>query len=681
MKSLMLTFAGLLLAVNIFSQTGWSLTGNAGTTDNNFVGTTDSRPLIIKVNNQCAGYTGYGGNYNVSFGYRSFNPLSAGWDNTALGSQTLTYNTTGIRNVAVGSYALDFNTTGQDNVAIGESASARQNGAVSYTVAIGQAALMSNQTSRNTAVGYQAGVNNTTGEAFTALGFKALCANSTGNNNTALGFNALMNNTTGFNNTAVGAWTLVANTTGKHNTTIGMKSLFANTTGEYNTAIGVQTLELNTTGYWNVGLGSGALNQNVTGALNTAAGTSAMWNNKTGNENSAFGQEALAGSLDGNNNTAVGTRAMWSTFNTSAGGEAFGHANNNSAVGYEALREISTGGWNVGVGMHALRVNSSGSDNVAIGGQSLMTATSANGNVAVGRSALYNNTTGSYNTAIGYGADVKDGNLTNATAIGYGAIATANNQVMIGNSNVTSIRSYASLTTISDARIKKDVQTNIPGLVFINQLQPVSYRLDYNAMQQLLNTSGDPKDDKAITGFIAQDVEKAAKSVGFDFSGIDIDDTGNHLYGLRYSKFVVPLVKAVQELSEQNDSNCAVIASLQNQVETLTELVNKLLVDHNYSSVNNVVSSSEAVLGQNYPNPSNQSTTIVYTLPQVFYSAKIAVIDASGKILKQIPISGQGESSITIETRSLPAGTYFYSLCVDNTLMSTKKMIVSKTKN
>jgi len=49
------------------------------------------------------------------------------------------------------------------------------------------------------------------------------------------------------------------------------------------------------------------------------------------------------------------------------------------------------------------------------------------------------------------------------------------------------------------------------------------------------------------TGFIAQEVEKVAKELGFDFSGVDIPENEDDYYGLRYAQFVVPLVKAVQE--------------------------------------------------------------------------------------------------------------------------------------
>ena len=42
-------------------------------------------------------------------------------------------------------------------------------------------------------------------------------------------------------------------------------------------------------------------------------------------------------------------------------------------------------------------------------------------------------------------------------------------------------------------------------------------------------------------------MEEAAKSVGYDFSGVDAPKNDKDFYGLRYAEFVVPLVKAVQE--------------------------------------------------------------------------------------------------------------------------------------
>lgn len=41
------------------------------------------------------------------------------------------------------------------------------------------------------------------------------------------------------------------------------------------------------------------------------------------------------------------------------------------------------------------------------------------------------------------------------------------------------------------------------------------------------------------------------QKLGFEFSGVDVPKEINGLYGLRYAEFVVPLVKAVQELNLQ----------------------------------------------------------------------------------------------------------------------------------
>ena len=72
------------------------------------------------------------------------------------------------------------------------------------------------------------------------------------------------------------------------------------------------------------------------------------------------------------------------------------------------------------------------------------------------------------------------------------------------------------------------------------------------------------------TGFIAQEVEQAARDLNFDFSGIDKPATEKSTYGLRYGEFVVPLVKAVQEqqllieqLMKQNEELIRRIESLE----------------------------------------------------------------------------------------------------------------------
>ncbi|HEY1869901.1 MAG TPA: hypothetical protein VGG71_02530, partial [Chitinophagaceae bacterium] len=74
-----------------------------------------------------------------------------------------------------------------------------------------------------------------------------------------------------------------------------------------------------------------------------------------------------------------------------------------------------------------------------------------------------------------------------------------------------------------------------------------------------------------FSGFIAQEVEQAAHKAGYDFSGIDKPKNENDFYGLRYSDFVVPLVKAVQQQQHMIDALQTQIDDLQKRIHALEE--------------------------------------------------------------------------------------------------------------
>jgi hypothetical protein len=202
---------------------------------------------------------------------------------------------------------------------------------------------------------------------------------------------------------------------------------------------------------------------------------------------------------------------------------------------------------------------------------------------------------------------------------------------------------------------------------------------------------GDELTDRAIDeagkiihdGFVAQEVETAANKLGFTFSGIDKPKTEDGLYGLRYDNFVVPLVKAVQELSEKNDEKDVEISALRNEINELKAIVLKdnpqsLTVSKN-SSFNAEL--NESSLQQNIPNPFTHSTTIHYTLPQSRNGgtvAQIVISDNTGKVLKQLHISGAGKGTLNVNTSMLASGTYNYSLIIDGKLIATKQMMTAK---
>ena len=350
--------------------------------------------------------------------------------------------------------------------------------------------------------------------------------------------------------------------------------------------------------------------------------------------------------------------------------------NRNVSFGYEALLNPS--------------VPTGGDCNSAYGFRSLYSNTTGANNIAFGAWALYNNTIVSFNTAVGYIAgQTNANNLINATAIGYWALNTANQQVRIGNSTVISIGGYVSWSNISDGRVKKNIRTEVPGLAFINLLQPVTYNLDLDAIDKI-QKSDDPsinrftdslhlarspeekeieakarenKEKLVYSGFIAQDVEKAAQSVGYDFSGVDAPENERSPYGLRYSDFVVPLVKAVQELSEHNIKLQEQNNRMQEQINEFTAKLNELI---NAVKSQNAMVNSESESAKNfsftiYPNPTSGFFTIEYSL---IIDAQICIemYNMFGKREKLIlPKQNKkaGTYSVQISVSDLGSGTYF----------------------
>jgi hypothetical protein len=545
----------------------------------------------------------------------------------------------------------------------------------------------------STFVGGQAGnVNN--GSYNSGFGYRSLFNNISGTNNTANGANALWANTTGTYNTGTGSFALYQNTTGNYNTAYGMNALSANISGGGNTANGVSSLHSNNTGSMNTAIGMEALFSNNTGSANTASGFWALFSNKSGSRNVAIGNKALYSSINNSGNVAIGDSALYK-YN-----DASFVYNYMVAVGQYALASNTNGYFNTSTGGYSLFRNTTGNSNTANGAFTLSANTIGSCNTAVGYSSLDDFKAGNNNTAIGCSADVSSGTISNATAIGSGAIATANDQVMLGNTYVTSVKAAGSFVIMSDGRFKNNRNENVPGLSFIKELKPVTYNYDIHKLNDHMG-KGESKTDqsgrsdeccktekeqaiankekKLYTGFIAQEVEAAADKIGYDFSGVYKPQNNNDSYGLSYSDFVVPLVKAVQELSQENDELKSEMEKLKSEMKELRTTI--LSANQSGITPNNkfeAVKLSSATLDQNIPNPFQNTTTIKYTLPSERVNAYIIITDKSGKTIKQINVSGSGKGSLNVDASTLGAGAYSYSLYIGGRLASTKQMILAK---
>jgi len=398
--------------------------------------------------------------------------------------------------------------------------------------------------------------------------------NLSGSNNLAVGFNSLKSNTSGYENIAVGSNTLFNNTTGTNNIAIGKNAMIYNSVGISNTAIGGEALFANTTGDFSTATGSGALYSNTTGGNNTANGYHALYSNTTGSYNTAIGHSALKSNTEGAYNTAHGSYALHS--NTTG--------INNTANGYSALYENTTGNYNIANGINALFENTTGEYNTASGYFALNLNTTGDANTANGHSALDNNTTGNFNTCVGEDANTSTGTLDGAAAFGSDAVTNANDKIVIGKSAGMTIGGYANWSNLSDGRFKNNVNENVPGLAFVTQLQPVTYTIDLNKLQRHITAQmpdsiaarymPTPEEIAASnteirTGFIAQDVETAAKKLGYVFDGVNAPTNPTDNYSIEYAGFVPSLVKAVQEQQSTIQQQQQQIDALLKRIESL----------------------------------------------------------------------------------------------------------------
>jgi hypothetical protein len=264
--------------------------------------------------------------------------------------------------------------------------------------------------------------------------------------------------------------------------------------------------------------GGTAFNANTsTGAATTIIGTGAMLNS-TGPNNVAIGQSALRVNTTGSGNVAIGPDSLLdNTIGTQ-----------NIAIGQLSLANNTTGIHNTAVGHESMINNISGIENVSIGGDSGGSITTGSYNVIVGTASGSLITTGSNNVCLG------DDTQT--------ALPTTSNSITLGNGSHNVLRCNVQvITSLSDARDKKDVSPIGLGLEFVKELNPVKFVWDDR------NEKG--KHDVADSGFIAQDLQALEdKYNAADVLKLVYNENPEKLEA-SYGRLIPVLVKAIQELT------------------------------------------------------------------------------------------------------------------------------------
>jgi hypothetical protein len=535
---------GIALGTGPALHAQWQLTGNA-ISPGNFIGTTNFQNLLLKANNYSAGL------------------IDVSNQNTFLGEENGGSSTSAVQGVAMGRYALSGNSTGQGNVAFGR-----------YALAF-----------------------NTTGAFNTAVGLEAMYGGQVSNNNVAVGPLALyhVNNggytNQGIYNCAMGSNALQTLTDGNWNDAFGGRALYTNSLGYANEALGHGALYLSTTST-NIALGFDAMDSNAGGADDIIVGCEAGWNSHGGTDNIGYGFNAM--------------RASASNFNIGIGDEALYYAGGptNTAIGASALLHNSGAStfYNIAIGDIAMYQNTTGGSCTTLGLEALVNNTSGLNDIAFGAFSLAANTTGNLAVSVGTGANATSSGFTEGVSLGYDASCMASYEVVVGNTSMVSIGGYVNWTNFSDGRYKKNIKENVPGLAFVRQLRPVTYNLDLTSLQRVLTSTTEQaavssgpappsrllpatvpepapvaqKEKIRYTGFVAQEVDTAARSLSYSFDGVAHLGTTPNLYGLNYGEFLVPVTASVQELSRIHDSLAQVLSDLQDELYNAHLQLNRL---------------------------------------------------------------------------------------------------------
>lgn len=203
-----------------------------------------------------------------------------------------------------------------------------------------------------------------------------------------------------------------------------------------------------------------------------------------------------------------------------------------------------------------------------------------------------------------------------------------------GNGNTWSTGNF----TFSDKRLKSNIAPLESSMEKLLKLEGVSYIYK--------DAVGKDKPAQQI-GLIAQDVQKVVPEA--------VAENGDGYLGIDYVKLIPLLIESIKEQHEE--------------IESL-----KALLDD--KSLNETGSINAARLYQNAPNPFDNETTIGYFLPDGV-TGSLVITDFNGQLLKEYSLTS-GEGNQKVDGNQFHAGIFLYSLVVNNEIVDTKKMILSK---
>lgn len=219
--------------------------------------------------------------------------------------------------------------------------------------------------------------------------------------------------------------------------------------------------------------------------------------------------------------------------------------------------------------------------------------------------------------------------------------------------------------TVSDSTLKTNIVPIQNASEILNNINTYSYTMKDN-------------EEDVEYGVLAQELEAILPA---------LVDSAQDVRGVNYIGLIPFLISGFQEQEEilnnlQNEVEQIRAENewLREQVESLSAAMNDGTNPNNLKSQHGAEGNTEnrPALYQNNPNPFTQETRIHYFLPESSGNATLIIYNLQGQEMASYSLKQKGEQDCVIQGSELMAGMYVYTLIVDNKIVDTKRMILTK---
>jgi len=240
-------------------------------------------------------------------------------------------------------------------------------------------------------------------------------------------------------------------------------------------------------------------------------------------------------------------------------------------------------------------------------------------------------------------------------------------------------------SSTSDDRAKENIKRIENPIEKIKQISAYNYNFKRTIFSENIPEDEISKLTKVQIGFLAQELVATFPEL------VVIPNSEDELYGIHYNGMIPVLLEAIKEQQVQIENLQVMIAECcqkspeyspprtPNENNRQDEMQDENSIKTTSADENEIQDiGNSAKLFQNIPNPFSVNTEIRFEIPENSVSAKLLIHDMQGAEIKSYTITAKGTGNIIIQGYELPAGMYMYTLLVNNRIVDTKKMILTK---